>query len=296
MDAILPQAAAAVTAVVATGAAISTATRAYIIVEHGTRVAVLRSGTYHRLLGPGLHLLFPFFDVPVRFKWTYDRISENGETSSAITVSGCAVPMRTFFANSKGISGVFTRDGFYVQVYLTLGIRVIDPALALFGMDNPIGCIVQMASGALEEETRAAPFKDVVLGAKSYSDKVCASITAFAPQFGKFGFTVESISLSVKGGGKEQDELYKDLVRISAEARASMLKEIEARHKRKIAFKEKKFELKLKEAEEKSDATRLLCKRRAEADAEIYWLEQDAAFTKKRRRFMEDDEAEIGDC
>ncbi len=108
--------------------------RAVYIVKQSEAVVIERFGRFHRLLGPGLHLVLPFMDAPHASLWTYVQLVEKNRYyrfAKSITRIDLRESVYDFPKQN-----VITRDNVNIEINALLYYQITSPKAAIYEVAN----------------------------------------------------------------------------------------------------------------------------------------------------------------
>lgn len=118
------------------------------LVRQAEAIVIERLGKYHRTLGPGLHILIPFFERPRKIYWTYTvedtqtRRYRSGENDDLPRKEYTKLKLSTYRIDLREAvydfpkQYVITKDNVTMQINALLYYRIFNPKDAVYQVEN----------------------------------------------------------------------------------------------------------------------------------------------------------------
>ncbi|HEX2978344.1 MAG TPA: SPFH domain-containing protein [Candidatus Babeliales bacterium] len=105
------------------------------LVKQAEVVIVERLGKFHKILGPGMHILIPFIDEPREVLWSFLVPDDRGRFPVRITRVFTRIDLRESVYDFPKQS-VITKDNVMMEISALLYYQITDPELAVYGVMN----------------------------------------------------------------------------------------------------------------------------------------------------------------
>jgi len=104
------------------------------LVQQAETIVVERLGRYHRTLGPGLHIIVPFFEAVRSVAWTFLQLDERGRHIRVTQIFKRIDLRESVYDFPK--QNVITKDNVTTEINALLYYQITDPRAAIYEVFN----------------------------------------------------------------------------------------------------------------------------------------------------------------
>ena len=140
-------------------------------------VVIERLGKFNRVIGPGMHFMWPFIERKRKFKETTGEIDVVDQRERSVDL-----PEQV----------VITKDNVQLQVDSMAYYEISDPRKAVYGVDDVIGAVNQLIRTVLRNVIGDTNLQDLLSGQEAINRRLRDQVESAS---GDWGITIRSVEL-----------------------------------------------------------------------------------------------------
>jgi len=163
------------------------------IVEKGTAIILERFGKYHCTLGPGLHFLIPFVDIPRFYLWRHAQASSSGYLTYSETLN-YIIDLRTQCRDFP-IQRIITRDNVQISVHPITLFRIENPMRLCYEVYDPVQCYEKLVQTTLRSIIGDMGLDDALASRNEINRKLKRQVSEICKDWGIFVLSCELLEI-----------------------------------------------------------------------------------------------------
>ena len=141
------------------------------LVKQAEAVIIERFGRYNRILGPGLHILIPFMDMPRFVHWTYLAVEGEGKRYHRFTKITDRIDLRESVYDFPK-QNVITKDNVTMEINALLYYQITDPKAAVYEIENLSEAIEKLTQTMLRNVVGAMDLDESLISRDLINNKL----------------------------------------------------------------------------------------------------------------------------
>mmetsp|Transcript_9853 Transcript_9853/g.19650 ORF Transcript_9853/g.19650 Transcript_9853/m.19650 type:complete len:335 (-) Transcript_9853:19-1023(-) len=154
-----------------------------VLVRHTQVMIIERLGKYHTTLKPGLHFIVPFIDSPRMVRWRYVEVPANTRQPVVQSVYTDRIDTREFVLDF-GTQKVITKDTVEIEIDALVFVRITDPRLAIFKIQNLPDAIELLTQATLRNLMAHMTLDDTFSSREQINQDLLSRISRDAERWG----------------------------------------------------------------------------------------------------------------
>ncbi len=242
---------------------IAFAVKGLVMIQQAQVMVVERLGKFHRILGSGIHIIWPIFETPRRIEWKYIKVMPDGR-QIIIHKSINRIDLRETVYDFPRQS-VITKDNVVIEINALLYFQITDPKKAVYEIVNLPDAIEKLTQTTLRNVIGELDL-DETLASRDTINRKLRNILDEATD--KWGVKVNRVELQDINPPKDIKEAMEKQMRAERDRRAIIL-QAEGEKRSKILQAEGVRESEIQRANGEKQAKILRAEGEAEAKIKV---------------------------
>ncbi len=257
--------------------------KAVYLVQQGQAIVVERFGRFDRILGPGMHLVVPFIEVPRSVNWSHEKMGPGGRHYKHI-YSLYRIDLRET-VNDFPKQNVITKDNVNMEINAMLYYQITDPKAAVYEVINVPEAIEKLTQTTLRNVIGCMDLDETLSSRDSVNEKLRVILDEATD---KWGVKVNRVELQEVNPPADIRHAMEKQMRAERDRRAII---IEADGKKQAAIMQAQGERESDVLIARGESEAKLIQAEAEASARLQLIEAEAMAIEKIKKFVPENDS-----
>ncbi|NOX90564.1 MAG: SPFH/Band 7/PHB domain protein [Calditrichaeota bacterium] len=246
------------------------AVKGLVIIQQAQVMVIERLGKFHRILGSGIHIIWPILETPRRIEWKYVKVTTSGD-QIIVHKSINRIDLRETVYDFPR-QHVITKDNVVIEINALLYFQITDPRKAVYEIVNLPDAIEKLTQTTLRNVIGELDLDETLASRDTINQKLRAILDEATD---KWGVKVNRVELQDITPPKDIKEAMEKQMRAERDRRAIIL-QAEGEKRSRILEAEGVRESQIQRANGEKQAKILRAQGEAEAKIQIAQAEAKA--------------------